>query len=431
MNLVLRPSSKGCGHTGSLYLRLIHNRRVKSVTLPGCRFFAEEWDKVHQRVLYPENNPARATELENMELKINNAMEIMGGFVAQLENKGQYTVEELLGLYREKKDDGKLLGYTETLARELEANNQRRTARAYRTVVRGLIRYNKGEDIPMGHINPVLMKGFEKRLKDDGKLPNTVAYYIRNLRAIYNKAVESKRIINRTGEKPFAGISTAVTKTMKRALPLEDLHALYSLDMEKLLSAEDKSPRELAYCQNLHRSCRYFFFCVFARGMSWVDLAYLRKDNIRGGMIRYCRKKTGQQIEVRLTPELSAIINSFSGEVAGSPYVFPIITDNGKDAALQYETGLRTQNNRLKKLAALSGIDRNISTHVARHSWASVGKEENLPTHVISESLGHTSQETTLIYLALLNNRVLDEANERVVKAIRRPFAGYEMAAWF
>jgi Site-specific recombinase XerD len=429
MNLVLRPSSKGPGHTGSLTLRLIHDRRVKSVTLPGCRLFAEEWDQAGQTVLYPQNNPRRAAELESMESKINHEMEILGGFVARLQSRGHYTVDELLGLYREKKDDGKLLGYAETLASELERNNRRRTARAYRTVVRGLVRYNRGEDIPLAHINPTLIRGFEKHLRDEGKLPNTVAYYMRNLRAIYNKAVVAKRIVGRGGEKPFAGISTAVTKTMKRALPLEDLQALYALDFGKLPPEGNQSTRKTAFRQNLHRSRRYFFFCVFARGMSWVDLAHLRKDNIRGGVMRYCRKKTGQQIEVRLTRELNAIITSFADEVAGSPYVFPIIRDNGKNAALQYETALRTQNNRLKRLAELAGIDRNVSTHVARHSWASVGKEENLPTQVISESLGHTSQETTQIYLALLNNRVLDEANERVARAIRRPFRGCGRAA--
>jgi integrase len=428
MNLVLRPSSKGNNHKGSLSLRLIHNRRVKSITLPDCRLFAEEWDKTSQTVIYPENNPPRAKELEIIELKINTEVEILHSFIAHLRSRGHYTADELMELYREKKDSRKLLGFAESLAAGLERKNCRRTARAYLTAARGLISFNRGADIPLEQINPALMKDFEKHLRDRGKLPNTVAYYMRNLRAIYNKAVESGRIINRKGEKPFAGISTAVARTMKRALPLEELQALHALDFDRLLPRGRKTEQQQIRLLNLQRSWRYFFFCVFARGMSWVDMAYLRKENIRGGVIRYCRKKTGQQVEVSLTPELNNLIRTFSHEVAGSPYVFPIILNNGKNPALQYETALRTQNNRLKELAALAGIDRKISTHVARHSWASVGKTENLPTRVISESLGHTSPETTLIYLALLNNRVLDEANERVVKAIKRPFHRTGMA---
>lgn len=135
-------------------------------------------------------------------------------------------------------------------------------------------------------------------------------------------------------------------------------------------------------------------------------------------MIRYVRKKTGQQIEVKVTPEMQSIIDSFSADVRHSSYVFPIIRDAGKSARLQYETALRMQNHRLKKLAAIAGTSRTLSTHWARHTWASIGKQNNLPVRVISECLGHTSEKTTRIYLDLLDNKLLDAANETVLSAI-------------
>lgn len=424
INLVLRRSSRGREYRGSLCLRLIHNRRVKCVTLPGCRLFAGEWDGRLQKIVYPAGDFRRTRELERMELLIDREVEVVRGLVSRLQGRGIYTVDDVVGLYRGRRDCGMLLGFTEVLADALERENCRRTARAYRTAVRGLIGYNGGMDIPLKHISPALVRGFEKYLREGGRLPNTVAFYMRNLRAIYNKAVASGSVVVRRDERPFAGISTAVARTMKRALSLEELQALHALDFERLPAAGGMSKRQIALCRSLLRCWRYFFFCVFARGMSWVDMAYLRKENIRGEVMRYCRRKTGQLIEVRLTHELSAIIDAFADEVEDSPYVFPIIRDEGKSAALQYESALRTQNNRLRRLAELAGIDRRVSTHVARHSWASVGKEEDLSTHVISESLGHASQETTLIYLALLNNRVLDEANERVAMAIKRSSGG-------
>ncbi|MCD8167344.1 MAG: site-specific integrase [Bacteroides sp.] len=419
MHLVLRLSSRGFDHPGSLCLRLIHNRRVKSVTLPGCRLYAREWNKALQVITYPDNASQRSLYLEKIESKITHETEIMNRFIQQLQNKGYYTVDELVSLYKEKKDEGKLLGYAESLAKELERNHQYRTANAYRTVVRGLIKFNKGVDIPLHHLNSCLMRSFEKHLKESGKLSNTVAYYFRNLRAIYNKAVKSNRIVVRRSENPFAGISTAVTRTMKRALTLEELQALLQIDFKEQLHSVTPGSREYDRIKNMYRSWSYFFFCFYVRGMSFIDLAYLKKENIRGGVIRYCRKKTGQQIEITLTAELREIIESFTAEVAGSVYLFPIISSTHKNAQLQYETALRTQNMRLKSLAEWASIKRPVSTYVARHSWATVGKQENVPIQVISECLGHTSPDTTLIYLALLNNRILDDANERVTRALR------------
>jgi integrase len=388
--------------------------------MPDCRLFKREWDNGAQRIIYPGKDPVRTKELRSIESTIKSELRMIKRYVTQLRSKGDFTVEELLQLYRERKDSSKLLGFAETLSIGLEKNVQHRTAQAYLTAARALIKYNMTSDISLNHITPGLIRGFEKHLRDERKMPNTIAFYIRNLKSIYNKAIKSGLIDEENmDEKPFAGISTAAAKTAKRALPLEQLQTLHALRPYKMLPAGERNSRKSTYLQELHWCWRYFFFSLFARGMSWVDMAYLRKENVKNGMIRYRRKKTGQQIEIRLTRELKSIIDSFSGETAGSPYVFPIIRNNGKNAILQYESAMRTQNNRLKKLAEAAGIEQNISTHVARHSWASVGRSENLSIKVISECLGHASEETTLIYLTLLNNRVLDEANERVENAVK------------
>lgn len=418
MNLVLRPSTKGSDHKGSLSLRLIHNRQPKTITLKGCRIYKSEWDDFTKEIIYPADNPKRSVDLEDMETRVRNELELINGYVRQLQQKGRYTVNELLALYKRKTDDGKLLGFTDSLTKDMESNGQIRTAGAYRTVVRGLVAFNGGEDIPLNHINSCLIRSFERHLKDANKMPNTVAYYIRNLRAIYNKAIMAKRIFPRQGDNPFAGISTAVTKTVKRALTLEELQALYKFNPNTLYKSEETGCRKQQYIDSVGRSQRYFFFCFFARGMSFVDLAYLRKENIRGGLIRYTRKKTGQQIEVNISRELQAIIDSFADDVAGSPYVFPIIREQGKDARLQYESALRAQNGRLKVLAAHAGVSRSVTTHVARHSWASVGKLLNIPVPVLSDGLGHTTQVMTSIYLAQLENRILDDANELISRAV-------------
>ena len=417
INLILRPSARQGRSQGSLALRLIHNRRAKTVTLSGCRLYPEEWDRQRQEVVFPENNPRRIAYLQRLENRIHHEVEILCRHLEMLQKQGYYDVGDLVSLYRQRKGTDQLSGYAETLARELERRGQERTARAYRTVVRGIVRFNKGVDIPLSQINNTLIKAFEKHLKEAGRLPNTISYYMRNLRAIYNKAVAGRRVAAREGN-PFAGVYMGVTKTMKRALSVGEVKSLYGIDFMEMACGCTAGSRRREAVLNLYRAWRYFGFCLYARGMCFVDMAYLRKENIRGGVIRYVRKKTGQQIEVKVTPEMQSIIDSFSADVRHSSYVFPIIRDAGKSARLQYETALRMQNHRLKKLAAIAGTSRTLSTHWARHTWASIGKQNNLPVRVISECLGHTSEKTTRIYLDLLDNKLLDAANETVLSAI-------------
>ena len=111
---------------------------------------------------------------------------------------------------------------------------------------------------------------------------------------------------------------------------------------------------------------------------------------------------------------MQSILNYFSQSNKNSVYVFPIIRDGGGSERLQYESGLRGQNKRLQRLALLAGLKEHVSTHVARHSWATMAKRENLPLWVISEGLGHSNEKTTYTYLASFERSVLDLAGERI-----------------
>lgn len=431
INLVLRPSLKPGRCWGSLTLRLIHKRQVKSITLKGCSLFTDEWDKDKQMINYSSDEPYRADYLHQVEETLKYEIDKLRYCLSILEKQGRYSVDDLIRLYRQSKNEDKLSAYVENLACEMEQCGQLRTAKAYRTVTRGLVAFNGNKDISLEHINARLVKDFETHMRNLGRLPNTISYYMRNLRAIYNKAVGEKRIVRHRDEKPFLGVYTGVTRTMKRALSLEEVKKFCALDFYALLKNEKYGTRERAHIENLEVASRYFHFSFYSRGMCFVDLARLKKSNIRGGVLRYVRKKTGRQIEVRITEQMQTIIDSFATQVKNSAYVFPIIhiertkSGNNRETRLQYETALRTQNNRLKELAVLAGIDKNLSTHVARHSWATIGKQQNLPLQVICECLGHSSEKITQIYLNQLNNTVLDEANQRVALAVGSyPFAG-------
>jgi len=400
---IYRQSTKSGEHSGTLVLRIIHQRKVKKITTT-YHIYPYEWDAGKKALIIPYNNTSRKVYLLQVERMMKQDISLFNQVVETLQSQGDYTVGDIVQAYNmyEKKD--MLTGFVYKLTKQLTSSGQDRTARAYTTAMNRFIAFNNGKDIRLEHINAYLLKAFENTLMNQGKSPNTISFYMRNLRAIYNKAVDEKSI--ESHENPFRSVYTGIRITRKRALYQEDLSSLYAIDLPK-------KNNDIDY-EKLFEARQFFFFCFHARGMSFVDMAFLRKENIKNGIISYYRRKTNKLIEVKVTSEMQDIITFFAPQVENSPYIFPIITDNKKSPRLQYESALRVQNKRLKKLAHLANIKEKLSTHVARHSWATIAKQVNLPLWIISEGLGHSDEKTTYTYLASFERSVLDAANEQI-----------------
>jgi integrase len=340
----------------------------------------------------------------------------MDAVIRELEREGTYTVDKLMSRYRSVMTGNTMMAFTEKLATELEQAGYGRTAKAYRTAAARLQRFNSDKDINPEHFTAALLTDFQATLKAEGRSMNTISFYMRTLRAIYHKAIAEGRIARRA-ESPFSGVYTGVATTRKLALTQGELALLSTYDPTN--TSNDASGERETLPEHLGEALAMFLFCYHARGMSFVDMAFLKKSDYRGNTIRYRRHKTGQAIELSVVPAMKRIMDWFAPATAGSKYLFPVITDPDKDPVLQYESGIRLQNQRLKKIAKVCGIHKRFSTHAARHSWATVAKNAGLPLAVISEGLGHTNQHTTEIYLASLERSVLDHASKVVSEAIK------------
>lgn len=427
LKIIFRSSSRGAAYPGSLCLRLIHQRRVRQLTTP-LKLYQSEWDASGEAILFPETGFAdkdRSPYLESVSSALDSYREVFLRITDKLSSSGCFRVDDIAAAYGFREDPSSLSSFTRYVSGQLERSGSERTARAYRTACRALVAFNKGQDMPLAHINKRLIKSYELHMKGQGKALNTISYHLRMLRAIYWRAVREK-VIPGQDENPFEGVFTGFRPTRKRALNIEEMRALNNLDFSLLLEqpvGEGKlSSKALgATDMGLYTSWRLFMFCFHARGMSFVDMAYLQKLNLRGGVISYYRKKTGKKLEITLTPFLRRIIDSFASEVRDSPFLFPVIRTSGSSIStrLQYESSLRLQNNRLKRLSGLAGIRKPLSTHVSRHSWATLGKTQNLPLWVISEGLGHATEKITYTYLASFDTATLDAANEVITGAIR------------
>ena len=266
----------------------------------------------------------------------------------------------------------------EQQARHCEEANRFSTAKNYRTAIRSLYRFFQGQQL--------VTRGTTREL--------------RSLRAIYNKVVKQYSLDDR---KPFKDLFTGHTKTVKRSATNDDIKRLQAMILPKN--------------STLQLSRDIFLFSLYAQGMPFVDVAFLRKDQIRDGMIVYERHKTGQQIVVKIEGCIQEIINRYSR--AESEFVFPIITAHQPTPAYkQYQSSLRAYNRNLHKLEKLAGLKRSLTSYVVRHTWASVAYDTNVDLVVIASALGHTNTNTTRIYIRDINNRRLADANKKVLGRI-------------
>lgn len=405
---VYRHSTKLGKHPGTLVLRIIHKRKVKKITTE-YNIYPDEWNAKEGVLIFPLNDLNRKAYLMQTEGMMKRDISLFRQVIETLELQGEYTIEDIVLNYNMYGKMDMLTNYVHKLSVELHASGRERTARAYNTAVNRFIAFNNGKDLHIEYMNSHMVKAFEHYLMCHGKSPNTISFYMRNLRAIYNKAIEDIRLESK--ENPFRSVYTGIRATKKKALFKDDLSNLYSINLDTII----KTPEY----DKLLEAKQLFFFCFHARGMSFVDMAYLRKENIKKGIIYYYRKKTGKLIEVKITSEMKSIMEYFAPQVEDSPYVFPIIKNTNKSPRLQYESALRVQNKRLKKLAYIANIGQVLTTHVARHSWATIAKHVNLPLWIISEGLGHSDEKTTYTYLASFERSVLDRANEQIHTAIQ------------
>ena len=282
-------------------------------------------------------------------------------------------------------------------------------------------------DVSFLKLKPGLLNGFEVWLKQQGVRRNTSSAYMRSLHTSYNQAVRdgvaTGAAPSAPGVNPFADVYCGVDKTVKRAVDMQTICKLQDIDIPSAIRCLyekqgkrchgkyfDDAQRKLALTRDLF----LFSFCM--RGMAFVDLAFLRKSDISGGFISYVRRKTHQRIIVRIEPMMQQIIDRWQ---TSGPYLFPILTEYQDEevAYRQYQNQLTLYNRRLKILGQmLGGI--HLTSYVSRHSWASAAYAEHVSIAVISQSMGHTSERTTRIYLQELDHTLIDRTNHKLLNAV-------------
>ena len=386
-----RPSMVD-GKEGGLYFQIIHNRVVRQLNT-DYRIFASEWDENSETVMA---NGDRTNIVNAIKEWLTWDLARLKKVISQLETEqSRYTADDVITMFHKLTKESSLFTFMHGVIAQLKQLGKVRTSETYTATLKSFMAFRDEQDVPLDGITSDMMLMYEAYLKTREVRMNTISFYMRNLRAVYNRAVEKGLTAQ---QYPFRHVYTGVDKTVKRAIPIKAIKALKELDLSMKPS--------LDFARDM------FLFSFYTRGMSFVDIAYLKKTDLQNGILTYRRRKTGQELSIKWEKCMAEIIAKYPENK--TDFFLPIITKQGNERK-QYDNALHLVNYHLKDLSEMLQLQRPLTMYVARHSWASAAKAKNVPLSVISEGMGHDSEATTQIYLASLETSVVDKANKMIL----------------
>lgn len=264
-----------------------------------------------------------------------------------------------------------------------------------------LLEFNKHLNIYFVDIDVSWLKRYEAWLRKQGLASNTIKGKFVDIRTMYNIAIDEN--IVKVEHYPFRKFKIAKLQqeTAKRAISKEDITRIieYKTDNPLVQFAID-----------------IFTFSYIMGGINFVDISTLTKDNMMDNRLVYIRHKTKKLIQLPLQDKAIELIEKYHDD--GNPYLFPILKAYHKTEQQKFNRVhkiISNVNNRLKKIGKELDIPVTLTTYVARHSHATVLKKAGVATSIISESLGHSSEKITQVYLDSFGNEQMDEAMKNLL----------------
>lgn len=387
------------GEKGVVFYQVVHERVSRQVST-AYRIYEDEWNGSLSEIEFSRADKARKSCLFEIMESIHDDVYRFRRIILSLEKRGgRYCSDDVVSAFMSGKTQRTFFEFMEETIANLKKIGKDRTSETYTATLNSFRRFRGDNDFSFDKMDSDMMLEYEAYLKARGISPNSSSFYMRILRAVYNRAVE-KEIVSQ--QFPFRHVYTGVGKTVKRAVSINVIRQIRRMD--------------LPYSSSLDFARDMFLFSFYTRGMSFVDMAYLRKSNLSNGVLSYRRRKTGQQLHVRWEGPMQEIVDKYY--IADSIYLLPIIRYPDTDERRQYIYAAHNINRNLKFLGNDLDLPLPLTLYVARHAWASIAKSKNIPLSVISEGMGHDSESTTRIYLASLDSIAIDRANSLIINSL-------------
>lgn len=397
VKILFRPSPTITSE-GHICYQIIHEKKSSTIESPH-KIFCTEWDKRNSTVISRASD-CRTEKIITIKKLIKIDIERINKIIKQyIDRELDFSATDIAEDYRQYRHNYSITVFINRLAAKFKQSGHARTSETYISALNSFLKFRNGADFQLEYLSEDTIGRYEAFLKHNGLVPNSVSFYMRILRAAYNRAVIEGYMEHR---RPFKNAYTGIGKTVKRALPLSIIKKIKELDLSD-------NPI-VAFARDI------FMLSFYLRGMSFVDMAYLRKRDLCNGSINYRRKKTGQLLSIEWTEEMQEIVMRYPQNK--TEFLLPIIANVKVDPRSAYRNMSYNINHSLKIIADMLNINTHLTLYCARHSWASAAQANGIPISVISEGMGHSSQSVTQIYLASLDTSTVDRANRMIIQAL-------------
>lgn len=385
-----------------IYLRLTKNREQRYIpTKIRCK--EAEWDKEKQNVKARSNRVKLNAELQEFknakESKYNNL---------QFDKREILELDEYIDLITPKNRSALTDDFFELIDNKIKKSNEVGkvgTARYYKDSKASILKYTNSNKLRIEKINQQWIRGYEHFLRLRGCKDSGIAVRIRAIRAIFNDAIALELVSQ--DKYPFGNkykVHNLKSNNNIRAISMDDINSINCLDVEEY--------------PKLKLSKDLFLFSYYAGGINFKDIMLLKNSNItKDKKLIYVRSKTKGLFEFKLHEKALQIAQYYIRNRTNTDYIFPLIlSDNLSPLQIEYRKHktLSKFNRDLKEIGRICNIDFDLTSYVARHSFASNLKELGVATDIISEAMGHQNIQITQSYLKRLNNEVVESAIDKL-----------------
>lgn len=394
-----RPKADG---TCPILLRIIHYGKPSPITT-GIYIKEADWD-ANKRCIKPSYRGTESvTRLNNRLLKKKaEAIDIITKLDEQ-RKLNTLTVYDLKKLIERKPTSASFYEFAQRVISDLKEANRIGTAETHETAIRALKAFNGDKDLAFYEINLDFLNRMEVQHLKRGNSYNGLSVCLRSVRSLFNQAIKAQVV--EQDLYPFKAYVIKSNQTRKRAIKLDGIQRIEALNYEP--------------GHPLFNSRNYFLLSFYLRGMTFADIAYLKREQVIDGYIHYKRKKTGRPYAVKILSPIVAIINHYLHGKQPEEFIFPIL--HGEKAAEHYKSlkwARKRYNRKLDQIGKECGIEEHLTSYVSRHSFATRAKNLGIDTASISDMLGHGDLKTTQVYLESLPSDLLDDLHEKTIRDI-------------
>lgn len=289
---------------GTLYYQVIHKRNVKWIST-DYHVFQNEWDEKAANITIPLNGE-RVQKLLLIKSAIAWELRQRKRTLDRLETSSEeLTLNELCEAFSQLPPCKTVFTFLEEQVERQERMQKHGTANTYISTYRRFKEYRQNKDLFFDELTPDMIEEYEAWLANRNQKPNTIRFYLRTLNTLFCKAANNGMLSEE--RKLFSHVRLSYATTTKRALSEADILALQNLKLE--------AGTTLAFARDM------FMFSFYMRGMPFVDIAYLKKSNLKNGILTYRRKKTNQPLLVEWEQVHQEIVERYAHQTEGTLYV--------------------------------------------------------------------------------------------------------------